>query len=167
MPDPALHISTRLFPGKLSEFRKREHDDRVDTKTVEAKAEIEVNGARAADEKKLGALDHRLALGNEAAVKRIEAGTSAVKANGHSKQDGNSWTYFNENGKRQYTTDLPLVQAYGQCIVCGEHVNTELDNLELLGVTFDDFDAALGGETGVDGKRVKSRDEVMGTEGHT
>ena len=76
----------KAFSANLDLLRQREHDARVHAKTVEAKAEIEVDGAKAANAKKLGALDHRIALGNDATVKRIESGA----ANGARMMNGAS-----------------------------------------------------------------------------
>jgi len=69
----------KAFGGNLDLLRQREHDARVGAKTVEAEAEIKVNGARRADEMKLGALGTRLDAGNQAAVKRIEAAGATDK----------------------------------------------------------------------------------------
>ena len=111
---PCLAYFNQVFPGKLSKFRKREHDDRVDAKTVEAKAEIEVNGAHAANDKKLAALDTRIELGNQAAQKRIEGGSTAPRVNGDFASVGKpvrpaikEWerTVTGENGEARFGND--------------------------------------------------------------
>ena len=83
---PAKNWFAKAFGANLDLLRQREHDARVHAKTVEAKAEIEVDGAKAANAKKLSALDHRIALGNDATVKRIESGA----ANGARMMNGAS-----------------------------------------------------------------------------
>ena len=70
----ALSYFESTLSAKLRKLRQQEHDDRVAAKTVETEAEIKVDGARRADEMKLGALEIRLEAGNQAAVKRIESG---------------------------------------------------------------------------------------------
>jgi hypothetical protein len=150
----ALAYFESTLAGKLAKMQK----EALQIGAVAAEVEIKLNGARIADDMKREALGALLELGNQAAAKRIEAGSAAAKSNGYAQPAGNSRTYINEDGKRRYRPDFKLIPLIG---LFGDHADKLFDELEPKGATFEEIDAAFGKENGKSGDRTESRDEVL------
>jgi hypothetical protein len=80
---PAKNYFAKQFAGTLQRLRADEHAERVEAQKRQALAEIEIEGAKAANGKKLAALDSRIQMGNDAATKRIAATGANGYSNGH------------------------------------------------------------------------------------
>ena len=72
-PAPALSYFNKAFTGQLHEIRQREHDARVNAKTVEEKALIGVNAVKEQAAIRVNGTKARTAAWNQAAAKQIES----------------------------------------------------------------------------------------------
>jgi hypothetical protein len=119
---PAKTYFAKEFGGTLTRLEREEHERLVAAAVTQERGKIEIDGARAPNEKKLGALDHRLALGNQAATKRIEAGSAAGKMNGQTHPTSAPSDRFNDDDKKAETVE-------GEWIT-NRHANKILDGIE-------------------------------------
>jgi hypothetical protein len=102
-PHPALSYFSKTFKGELGRLKKAEHAERVDAQKRQALAEIEIEGAKAANGKKLAALDSRIQLGNDAAAKRIASASKGKDNRTHDERVFDAMCRYDERRDAERT----------------------------------------------------------------
>ncbi|MGA7326887.1 MAG: hypothetical protein WBX25_20950, partial [Rhodomicrobium sp.] len=125
---PAKTYFSTEFGGTLTRLEREKHERLVAAAVTQERGKTEIDGARAANDKKLGALDHRLALGNQAAAKRAETGSAPARMNGQVHPAPSPSERFPHNDKRAETVE-------GEWIT-NRHASKILDGIEGATVGF-------------------------------